>query len=217
MKKNVIIFFTAIFVLITFWGIQSQEEVNTIINRNALNFVNLYLNGFQRYMFVVTFLVSIFIAIVNIPFWNSEIRVRIKNNTFNYIWRKYIIYIILLSLYILTVFSIVSAILRYENIFSIYNLQLFIRLVMFMLSIFVIYNIVDVNTGKVFLGIAICIVVNFCILIMSFAYQFVIYLSITDENLLFMLDIYTYIVNIIGMIYLYKMIDKKELIKQCIT
>ena len=96
MKKNVIIFFTAIFVLITFWGIQSQEEVNTIINRNALNFVNLYLNGFQRYMFVVTFLVSIFIAIVNIPFWNSEIRVRIKNNTFNYIWRKYIIYIILL-------------------------------------------------------------------------------------------------------------------------
>ena len=193
-----IIFFTAIFVLITFWGIQSQEEVNTIINRNALNFVNLYLNGFQRYMFVVTFLVSIFIAIVNIPFWNSEIRVRIKNNTFNYIWRKYIIYIILLSLYILTVFSIVSAILRYENIFSIYNLQLFIRLVMFMLSIFVIYNIVYVNTGKVFLGI-------------------VIYLSITDENLLFMLDIYTYIVNIIGMIYLYKMIDKKELIKQCIT
>lgn len=217
MKKNVIIFFTAIFVLITFWGIQSQGEVNTIINRNALNFVNLYLNGFQRYMFVVTFLVSIFIAIVNIPFWNSEIRVRIKNNTFNYIWRKYIIYIILLSLYILTVFSIVSAILRYENIFSIYNLQLFIRLVMFMLSIFVIYNIVYVNTGKVFLGIAICIVVNFCILIMSFAYQFVIYLSITDENLLFMLDIYTYIVNIIGMIYLYKMIDKKELIKQCIT
>lgn len=217
MKKNVIIFFTAIFVLITFWGIQSQEEVNTIINRNALNFVNLYLNGFQRYMFVVTFLVSIFIAIVNIPFWNSEIRVRIKNNTFNYIWRKYIIYIILLSLYILTVFSIVSAILRYENIFSIYNLQLFIRLVMFMLSIFVIYNIVYVNTGKVFLEIAICIVVNFCILIMSFAYQFVIYLSITDENLLFMLDIYTYIVNIIGMIYLYKMIDKKELIKQCIT
>jgi hypothetical protein len=168
-------------------------------------------------MFVVTFLVSIFIAIVNIPFWNSEIRVRIKNNTFNYIWRKYIIYIILLSLYILTVFSIVSVILRYENIFSIYNLQLFIRLVMFMLSIFVIYNIVYVNTGKVFLGIAICIVVNFCILIMSFAYQFVIYLSITDENLLFMLDIYTYIVNIIGMIYLYKMIDKKELIKQCIT
>lgn len=217
MKKNVIIFFTAIFVLITFWGIQSQEEVNTIINRNALNFVNLYLNGFQRYMFVVTFLVSIFIAIVNIPFWNSEIRVRIKNNTFNYIWRKYIIYIILLSLYILTVFSIVSVILRYENIFSIYNLQLFIRLVMFMLSIFVIYNIVYVNNGKVFLGIAICIVVNFCILIMSFAYQFVIYLSITDENLLFMLDIYTYIVNIIGMIYLYKMIDKKELIKQCIT
>lgn len=217
MKKNVIIFFTAIFVLITFWGIQSQEEVNTIINRNALNFVNLYLNGFQRYMFVVTFLVSIFIAIVNIPFWNSEIRVRIKNNTFNYIWRKYIIYIILLSLYILTVFSIVSVILRYENIFSIYNLQLFIRLVMFMLSIFVIYNIVYVNTGKVFLGIVICIVVNFCILIMSFAYQFVIYLSITDENLLFMLDIYTYIVNIIGMIYLYKMIDKKELIKQCIT
>ena len=120
MKKNVIIFFTAIFVLITFWGIQSQEEVNTIINRNALNFVNLYLNGFQRYMFVVTFLVSIFIAIVNIPFWNSEIRVRIKNNTFNYIWRKYIIYIILLSLYILTVFSIVSAsknlVLRFSEI-----------------------------------------------------------------------------------------------------
>ena len=26
MKKNVIIFFTAIFVLITFWGIQSQGE-----------------------------------------------------------------------------------------------------------------------------------------------------------------------------------------------
>ena len=147
MKKNVIIFFTAIFVLITFWGIQSQEEVNTIINRNALNFVNLYLNGFQRYMFVVTFLVSIFIAIVNIPFWNSEIRVRIKNNTFNYIWRKYIIYIILLSLYILTVFSIVSVILRYENIFSIYNLQLFIRLVMFMLSIFVIYNIIIIRKG----------------------------------------------------------------------
>ena len=147
MKKNVIIFFTAIFVLITFWGIQSQGEVNTIINRNALNFVNLYLNGFQRYMFVVTFLVSIFIAIVNIPFWNSEIRVRIKNNTFNYIWRKYIIYIILLSLYILTVFSIVSAILRYEKIFSIYNLQLFIRLVMFMLSIFVIYNIIIIRKG----------------------------------------------------------------------
>ena len=31
MKKNVIIFFTAIFVLITFWGIQSQEEVNTCL------------------------------------------------------------------------------------------------------------------------------------------------------------------------------------------
>ena len=39
MKKNVIIFFTAIFVLITFWGIQSQEEVNTIINRNALIYI----------------------------------------------------------------------------------------------------------------------------------------------------------------------------------
>ena len=46
MKKNVIIFFTAIFVLITFWGIQSQEEVNTIINRNAKNGMHWMINFF---------------------------------------------------------------------------------------------------------------------------------------------------------------------------
>lgn len=203
--KKIIILLIGILILIIFFGIQSRKM--EVINGNAKEFIIIYLDGFQRYLFVITFIANIIIAVTYIPYLNSMIKIRIKGSAFCYIWKKYFLVIILFTIYILFCFFWVSIICSYNNAFYVFNFSIFFRVFMFILENFVIYNIVYLKSNNVFLGIAINIAINFFILTIG---TVLIDNTITRDLQMIILNVYIICINIIGMIYLYLNTDKKE-------
>lgn len=201
-----------ILILALFYGVQSRSMQD--INGEAHSFISIYLDGFQRYLFVGTFIVNIIIACTYIPYLNSIIKIRMKNNVFYCIWKKYLLIIFLFTIYILFCFFIASVFCDYNNTMYVFNFNVFFRLFMFILTNFVVYNIAYLKTEKVFIGIAINIGINFLILITGIAYQYhVVNNSMNEMQMMSILNVYTISVNIIGMIYLYMKTDKKECLK----
>lgn len=201
-----------ILLLVLFYGVQSRSMQS--INGETHSFISIYLDAFQRYLFVGTFIVNIIIACTYIPYLNSLIKFRMKNNVFYTIWKKYLLIIFLFTIYILFCFFITSVLCNYNNAISIFNLNIFFRLFMFILTNFVVYNVAYLKTEKVFIGIAINIGINFLILITGIAYQYhIANNAMTEIQMMSILNVYTISVNIIGMIYLYMKTDKKECLK----
>ena len=211
-NKRIIILLIGILILTIFFGIQSKDMES--VNGNTQEFITIYLDGFQRYLFVITFIANLIIAVTYIPYFNTMIKIRIKESVFYYIWKKYFIVIILFTIYILFCFFIVSVMCNYNNPFYVFNFNIFFRIFMFILSNFVIYTIVYQKSNNVFLGIAINIAINFFILIMGIAYQYYITNNTMSENLqMIILNVYIVLINMIGMIYLFVTTDKKECLK----
>lgn len=206
---KLLILIIGILILILFYGFQSKNMEN--INGNTQSFIVIYLDGFQRYLFVGTFIVNIILACTYIPYLNPMIKIRTKDNTFYFIWKKYLLVILTFTIYILSCFFIVSVFCNYNNPMYAFNINVFFRLFMFSLTNFVIYNIIYLKTEKVFIGIAMNIVINFLILIVGIAYQYHITNNTLGETqIMNILNIYTISVNTIGMIYLFINTDKKE-------
>lgn len=210
MKLAVLII--GILILALFYGIQSKSMQS--INGETHSFISIYLDGFQRYLFVGTFIVNIIIACTYIPYLNSMIKVRMKQNVFYSIWKKYLLIIFLFTIYILFCFFITSILCNYNNAIYVFDFNIFFRLFMFLLANFVVYNIVYLKIDKVFIGIAINIGINFLILITGIAYQYhIANNAISETQMISILNMYTISVNIVGMIYLYIKTDKRECLK----
>ena len=211
-NKRILMLLIGILMLTIFFGIQSKEMES--INSSTKEFITIYLDGFQRYLFVITFIANLIIAITYIPYLNTMIKVRIKESVYYYICKKYFVIIILFTVYILFCFFIVSVICNYDNPLYALNFKIFVKLFMYILSNFVIYTIVYQKSNNVFLGIAINIAVNFFILIMGIAYQYYITNNTMNENILMtILNVYTLFINMAGIIYLYITTDKRECLK----
>lgn len=147
-SKRIMTLMLGILILIIFFGIQSKEMIS--INGDAKEFITIYLDGFQRYLFVITFIANLIIAVTYIPYLNSMIKIRIKDSVFYYIWKKYFLIIFIFTVYILLCFFLVSIMCGYNNIFYAFNFNIFFKVFMFILTNFVIYNIVYLKSNNVF-------------------------------------------------------------------
>lgn len=103
---------------------------------------------------------------------------------------------------------------RIVSIFSVYNYIPYIiqkECSKILGGLYMKSNIIYLKTEKVFIGIAMNIVINFLILIVGIAYQYHITNNTLGETqIMNILNIYTISVNTIGMIYLFINTDKKE-------
>lgn len=201
-----------ILVLILFFGMQSKNMEN--INGDTQSFINVYLDGFQRYLFVGTFIVNLLIACTYIPYLNPMIKIRAKDNVFYFIWKKYLLIILIFIVYILFCFFITSVFCKYNSPIYVFNINIFFRLFIFSLANFIIYNIIYLKTEKIFAGIAINIGINFLMLIIGIAYQYhITNNAVSTIQMMGILNIYTICISIIGMIYLFINTDKRECLK----
>ena len=211
-KLKLIIVFIFIFLLIMYFGIEGKGFEN--IDNDSLKFLSTSLDSFQKYLFTITIFVGLVIILVQVPFFNPEIKSRIKNNVFQYVWGKYLLIIIILCSYLLLSFFVVSFVFGYNNIFSILSLPIFFRLFTFVLACFVFYTFIYFISSNQFLAISTVIASNFLLLIIINAINFYLMNNTIDDNTtIFILSLYSGVINVFGLTYLYFYMDKKECLK----
>ncbi len=214
MRKNMRlgILFIVMFILVMYFGNEGKGFEN--INNDSLKFISTYLDSFQKYLFTITIFISLTIAFVQIPFLNSEIRIRIKTKMFEYVWSKYLTIIFMTSIYLLLVFFSVSFIFGYDNIFRIFSFPIFFRLFSFIMSCFVLFTFIYSVSHNQILSVSVVIFSNFMLLIFVNSINF--YLTnntITDVIMMKILSFYSGLINFFGIAYLYFRMDKKECLK----
>lgn len=213
MKKNwkfikLVVSFLLIFLFISYFGVESQ---NMAINKDTQLFLKLYLDNTQKYLFTVTLFLCMTVPIIHVPFLVPELKARLRKNVFEYVWRKNIAFVLVFSAFILLSFGVVSIYYGYSNVISAFDPTLFFRLFSFILSFIVMYTVVYLRTGKYYLGISLASAANFLFLILLRSLNYSIKVdSISDGTLMLIFTIYVWMINLLGLIYLYMNMDRKE-------
>lgn len=205
-----ILSFLFVSLLIGYFGLESK---NMALNSDTHLFIKMYLDNVQKYLFTMTLFLCITVPNLHIPFLNPELKSRLRNNVFEFVWRRNTGFSLVFSVYIMFSFGIVAAFCGYSNIASILDIGLFFRLFSFTLSFLVLYTTIYLITGKYYLGIALASAANFLFLIIliSLNYYIMVY-YINDEVLKLLFTLYVLLINISGFTYLYRNMDKKELV-----
>ena len=207
-KKN-IIKYLLVFLLIIYYGFEAKDM--QIID--SLDFFKTYLDNFQKYLFMGTLITILLMPTKNNNYLNPEIKIRLSNNMFKYIWFKNIEEIIINTFFIIFSFVIISSFFGYNNPISIISFVSFMRIFLFMLSCYVIRDFWYFVTGKNYVGYTVTVASNYLMLIVVISINYYFKTNtFTQESLLFILCIYECIINIIGLIYLYINYNKKEII-----
>lgn len=210
--KNKIIYFIYlfIFIFIAYCGIESKN-IEII---DSIDFFTIYFDSFQKYLFIGTLMIIPIISVMHIDYMKPEIRIRIKYNTFEYIWKKYFMNIIITTFYIMITFIVVSLICKYDSPFAILNISSMLRILSFVMSCYVICECIYLITQKMFLSIAGVVILNFMLLVIVLGINFYITVNSMNENIFkLILMIYNSAINILGIAFLYINCDNRELIK----
>lgn len=209
-QKKIVLFYIILALLIMYFSYESKN-INIV---DSKDFFTIYFDSFQKYLFIGTIISVPSLILTHINYFQPETRIRLKNKIFEYALGHYIIYCILLVFYIFLLFIITSYIQDYECIFSILNTKSFIRAFSFFISCFVIKEIIYNKTQKMYLGIASVVGLNFLLLIILMSVNYYIKInSLSEGQLMNVLSVYIFLINIFGILYLYFNQEKKELIK----
>ena len=211
MKKCCLIFtYLFVFCLIFYFGYEAK--INNI--EKSYEFYQLYFDSFTKYFFTDTIIVVPFLYLTQINYLNPEIRIRIKNKIFEYVWLINFKNIILLSILLLCSFVISSLLFGFSDIILMVNIKSAHRLILFLLMCFVIREFVYLNTKNRFLSIGVIIFLNFIFSIIVTSYNFYININaLSSNNLMNIFVIYSSLIILLGLTYLYKKMDKKEILK----
>lgn len=211
MKKNILIInYMLIFFIILYFGFEAKNlEI-----LNAYSFYQLYFDNFTKILFIGTLFIILIIYTSQVRYLNPEVKIRMKNNVFDKVWTSNLIYMFLTIIVIIGSFIVSSVIFGYENVFSIINMKSLLRICLFIFMCFVIKEIIYLNTKNIFLSAATVIAVNFTFSVMMISINFYMYGNgLTEEQLLNILEMSSSLIIFIGMIYLYRKMDKKEILK----
>lgn len=202
--------FITIFLFITYLG---AEFKNIHFNNDTYIFLQEYLDNPQKYLFVVSLMLCIFVPIVHIPFLFSEVKSRLKNNVFTYVWIRHFGFGGLFSLFILCSFGLVALLGQYSNLLAVWNIEIFFNLFSFVLSFIVVTTIVYLETGKNIFGVACASALNFSFLIVLTSLDYYILdQSMNEEMAMLIFTSYVWLINLVGLTYLYFTMDRKEIL-----
>ena len=204
MKKKIA--FLIIFILFTgiifYTGYSDSEAV-----KQSRYFVTNYLDNFRGYLYMISLLVGLLILIIQVPFYNADIAIRIKNLKL-FLLKYYIIRIIVITLLIQCIYEFVCFFFNYENPIDIFNIKVFINLFVAILS-FVIFYLVNYFQFKE-PAKAVGIVIGFNIVLLICGLSFFTNIGI---KLLTIFNIYEYVIILFGSIYILLKSEKLEILK----
>lgn len=204
MKKKIalLIIFILFTGIIFYTGYSDNEAV-----RQSRYFVTNYLDSFRVYLYRISLLVGLLILIIQVPFYNADIAIRIKNLKL-FLLKYYIIRIIVITLLIQCIYAFVCFFFNYENPIDIFNIKVFINLFVSILS-FVIFYLVNYFQFKE-PAKAVGIVIGFNIALLICGLSFFTNIGI---KLLTIFNIYEYVIILFGSIYILLKSEKLEILK----
>lgn len=204
MKKKIalLIIFILFTGIIFYTGYSDNEAV-----KQSRYFVTNYLDSFRVYLYRISFLVGLLILIIQVPFYNADIAIRIKNLKL-FLLKYYIIRIIVITLLIQGIYAFVCFFFNYENPIDIFNIKVFINLFVAILS-FVIFYLVNYFQFKE-PAKAVGIVIGFNIVLLICGLSFFTNIGI---KLLTIFNIYEYVIILFGSIYILLKSEKLEILK----
>lgn len=204
MKKKIALLI--IFILFTGIIFYTGYSDNEVIKQSRY-FVTNYLDSFRVYLYRISFLVGLLILIIQVPFYNADIAIRIKNLKL-FLLKYYIIRIIVITLLIQCIYAFVCFFFNYENPIDIFNIKVFINLFVAILS-FVIFYLVNYFQFKE-PAKAVGIVIGFNIVLLICGLSFFTNIGI---KLLTIFNIYEYVIILFGSIYILLKSEKLEILK----
>ena len=166
-----------------------------------------YLDSFRVYLYRISLLVGLLILIIQVPFYNADIAIRIKNLKL-FLLKYYIIRIIVITLLIQCIYAFVCFFFNYENPIDIFHIKVFINLFVAILS-FVIFYLVNYFQFKE-PAKAVGIVIGFNIVLLICGLSFFTNIGI---KLLTIFNIYEYVIILFGSIYILLKSEKLEILK----
>lgn len=204
MKKKIalLIIFILFTGIIFYTGYSDNEAV-----KQSRYFVTNYLDSFRVYLYRISLLVGLLILIIQVPFYNADIAIRIKNLKL-FLLKYYIIRIIVITLLIQCIYAFVCFFFNYENLIDIFNIKVFINLFVAILS-FVIFYLVNYFHFKE-PAKAVGIVIGFNIVLLICGLSFFTNIGI---KLLTIFNIYEYVIILFGSIYILLKSEKLEILK----
>lgn len=204
MKKKIalLIIFILFTGIIFYTGYSDNEAV-----KQSRYFVTNYLDSFRVYLYRISLLVGLLILIIQVPFYNADIAIRIKNLKL-FLLKYYIIRIIVITLLIQCIYAFVCFFFNYENPIDIFNIKVFINLFVAILS-FVIFYLVNYFQFKE-PAKAVGIVIGFNIALLICGLLFFTNIGI---KLLTIFNIYEYVIILFGSIYILLKSEKLEILK----
>ena len=135
-KKIALLIIFILFTGIFYTGYSDSEAV-----KQSRYFVTKYLDSFGVYLYRISLLVGLLILIIQVPFYNADIAIRIKNLKL-FLLKYYIIRIIVITLLIQCIYAFVCFFFNYENPIDIFNIKVFINLFVAILLLFFIWLII---------------------------------------------------------------------------
>ena len=204
MKKKIalLIIFILFTGIIFYTGYSDNEAV-----KQSRYFVTNYLDSFRVYLYRISLLVGLLILIIQVPFYNADIAIRIKNLKL-FLLKYYIIRIIVITFLIQCIYAFVCFFFNYENPIDIFNIKVFINLFVAILS-FVIFYLVNYFQFKE-PAKAVGIVIGFNIVLLICGLSFFTNIGI---KLLTIFNIYEYVIILFGSIYILLKSEKLEILK----
>ncbi len=204
MKKKIalLIIFILFTGIIFYTGYSDNEAV-----KQSRYFVTNYLDSFRVYLYRISLLVGLLILIIQVPFYNADIAIRIKNLKL-FLLKYYIIRIIVITLLIQCIYAFVCFFFNYENPIDIFNIKVFINLFVAILS-FVIFYLANYFQFKE-PAKAVGIVIGFNIVLLICGLSFFTNIGI---KLLTIFNIYEYVIILFGSIYILLKSEKLEILK----
>ena len=195
-------------VFVLFFGmILYTGYAETDLKKETIYFVTTYLNVFEIYLYRINLLIGLIIMLIQVPFYNFDIAIRIKNLKV-FLLKYYIIRIVLITLLIQAIYSLVCFCCEYANPIDAFNIMIFMNLFVFILSCIIFYLVNYFKFKKVTIALAIMLVCNMVFLI--FGHSF---LADKNINLLRILNIYEYVIILFGSIYILLKSEKLEILK----
>ena len=198
------IYLVLLFIIIFYFG----YEAKAYKDMSSFKFFNMYFANYQKTLFTGTILLVPVVFFSHIDHLQPEMIVRIKDRTFKYVWSKYVLITSITSIFFLFSYTIVSKYFDFSEPLSILKLDFFLRVFLFIMTCFVIKELIYLYSKNLFLGISVIVVLNFILLLI---------LSYLNIYLEFKIDavvyLYTICVNIFGLLFLFIKTNKMEILR----
>lgn len=179
------------------------------------NFLIGYLESPQKYLFLMTILITPILLCRCIPYFDANIKVRMKNNIFFHILKRGICISFYSAIAIWGIFSGSGIVWKLEGSVSIICLLCFVKLLIFIFCMYINSNVFYFVTGKQIFSVLLTAVVNFLLIMFIYSFCFYVMNNTMDEFVFDIIyEIYISCCMAGGVLYLFLNAEKEICISQ---